>query len=275
MHPSKSPISPDSYSFLQRYLRDESGIVLDLGKNYLLEARLLPILQKRKITGLDELCQILRANKQPAISREVVEAMTTNETFFFRDIHPFDALKNVILPELINARSMTRTLSIWSAAASTGQEIYSIAMLLREAGLHDWKLNLLATDLSQEVLTRAQEGRYLDIEVNRGLPASYLIKYFDRAGLRWQIKPEVRAMVRFQQGDLRKSSARGGPFDVVFCRNVLIYFDPATKEGVLNDIARSVTKGGYLGLGAAETLLNLPCPFDRVIIGQAVLYRRR
>ena len=272
---SKTTISDDNYSFLQRYVYDQSGIVLDTGKQYLLEARLSPILRERKVTDINSLCALLRAATDLSLRKTVLEAMTTNETFFFRDASPFEALKKHIIPELIQSKSGSQTINVWSAAASTGQEIYSIAMLLLEAGLQNWNLGLFASDYSEQVLEKARAGRYLQIDVNRGLPAAYLVKYFNRVGVDWEVKAELRKRVHFEQLDLRNPTGKRVPFDIIFCRNVLIYFDVKTKQAVLNQIARTTSDGAYLALGAAETLLGITCPFERVLVGQSVFYKKR
>jgi chemotaxis protein methyltransferase CheR len=202
-----------------------------------------------------------------------VESLTTNETLFFRDVCLFDALQKNVLPELIAARRDTRRISIWSAAASSGQEAYSIAMLLHEMGLEGWNIQILGTDINQQILERAASGRYLQIEVNRGLPAKYLVKYFTRVGLDWQISPKLRSMVRFQQFDLRASARSLGPFDIVFCRNVLIYFDVETKKKILASIRQTLNPRGLLALGAAETTINLDSSYSRVLHGPATFYQ--
>ena len=264
---------PDTYRYLQDYVYRESGIVLDGDKQYLLEARLMPIVRQRQLGSLDDLCALLRATTDAPLKQQVVEAMTTNETFFFRDTAQYDALKSVVLPELIQQHNDTRKLSFWSAAASSGQEAYSLAMMLLELGLGDWKIQILGTDLSTQVLERARAGKYMQIEVNRGLPAAYLVKYFTRAGLDWQLKDEVRRMVRFETIDLRQSLRTLGPFDIVFCRNVLIYFDIESKKKILAELWGTLFRGGYLLLGGSETTLNLYDRFDRRIFGQAVFYQ--
>jgi len=268
-----SPIHAENYRFLKDYIYRESGIVLDDDKHYLLEARLLPIVQQSHLASLDALCAALRSNGDPPLQKKVVEAMTTHETLFFRDIAPFDALKAEILPPLIEQRRVTRKLAFWSAAASSGQEAYSLAMLLLDMGLEGWNLQILGTDLSEQILTRAQDGRYMQIEVNRGLPASYLLKYFDRQALNWQIKDHLRRMVRFEQFDLRNSMRTKGPFDVIFCRNVLIYFDVETKKKILRELRGALFPGGYLVLGGAESTLNLDDEFRRVPVGRTVFYQ--
>ncbi len=266
-------IQPENYRFLQDYVYRESGIVLDGDKHYLFEARLMPIVRERQLETLDDLCALLKVHMDVPLQRLVVEAMTTNETFFFRDTAQYEALRSVVLPELIRERERTRRMSFWSAAASTGQEAYSLAMMLLDMGLAEWNIQILATDLSTQVLERARAGRYLQIEVNRGLPAAFLIKYFQRAGLDWQLKDVVRRMVRFEAADLRQSMRALGPFDVVFCRNVLIYFDVASKKKILSELRGTLFHGGYLLLGGSETTLNLDETFKRKIFGSTVFYQ--
>ncbi len=268
-----SPIRADNYRFLRDYIYRESGIVLDDDKHYLIEARLLPIVQQTQLASLDALCSALRNNGDPPLHKKVVEAMTTHETLFFRDMAPFDALKTEVLPPLIELRKATRKLTLWSAAASSGQEAYSLAMLLLEMGLEGWNIQILGTDLSEQILARAREGRYMQIEVNRGLPATSLVKYFDRRGLDWQLKERVRRMVNFEQFDLRKSMRTKGPFDVIFCRNVLIYFDAETKKQILRELRSALFPGGHLVLGGAESTLNLDNEFKRLPVGRTVFYQ--
>jgi chemotaxis protein methyltransferase CheR len=266
-------ISPQSYYFFQTFISRESGIVLDDDKRYLIEARLMPIALKLRLYSLNDLCVLLQTTADPSVRQQVVEAMTTNETFFFREATQYDALKSTILPELMQERQMTRRISIWSAAASTGQEAYSLAMLLLEMGLGNWNISIMGTDLSDATVQKARAGKYLQIEVNRGLPAALLVKYFKREGLEWQLKDEVRRMVRFEQGDLRRDTQAMGPFDLVFCRNVLIYFDVETKRKILARIRRSLLPGGHLLLGGSETTLNLDDRFARRQVGTAMLYQ--
>ena len=251
----------------------ESGIVLDSDKHYLLEARLGPIVHQMRLSSVNDLCALLRATTSGPLKQQVVDAMTTNETYFFREPAHYDVLKTTVLPALIAERRDTRRMSFWSAASSSGQEAYSLAMLLLEMGLGDWNIRILGTDLSTRMLERARDGKYLQIEVNRGLPAANLVKYFKRSGLEWQLKDEVRRMVRFESFDLRKSMGALGPFDVVFCRNVLIYFDVESKRQILREIRGTLFKGGYLLLGGSETTLNLDDRFERKIFGQAVFYQ--
>jgi chemotaxis protein methyltransferase CheR len=267
-------INPESYRFFQDYVYRESGIVLEGDKRYLLEARLMPIAQRMRLANLNELCTMLGTPpNNAALKRQVVEAMTTNETFFFRDPAQYDALRTVVIPSLIALRQDTRKMSFWSAASSTGQEAYSLAMMLLEMGLGDWKIRIQGTDLSTQMAERASAGKYMQIEVNRGLPVAYLVKYFTKVGLDWQLKDQVRRMVDFSTCDLRQSMSARGPFDVVFCRNVLIYFDVEAKRKILEELHGTLFRGGYLLLGGSETTLNLTNSYERRIIGQTVLYQ--
>jgi len=270
---SNGDLTADNYRFLQQYVYKESGIVLDDGKQYLLESRLLPLVRQQSLTSLNDLCSLLRATGHSDVRRQVVEAMTTNETLFFRDLAQYDALRTTVIPALVQQRSLTRTLSFWSAASSSGQEAYSLAIMLREMGLGDWNINIVGTDLADNILDRARTGRYMQIEVNRGLPAPMLVKYFTRVGLDWQLKDEIRRMVRFERLDLRQGARMMGPYDVVFCRNVLIYFDLETRRQILRQIRSTLVRGGYLLLGGAETTFNVDDQFVRKMIGQAVLYQ--
>ena len=259
--------------FLRQHVYDGSGIVLDTEKQYLLEARLAPILRELGLTSLNDLCALLRSTQESPLHHRVVEAMTTNETYFFREPAQYESVRNCILPELMELRRASRRLSFWSAAASTGQEAYSIGMMLLEMGLDDWNIDILGTDLSPRVLDRAQLGRYSQLEVTRGLPATLLLKYFRRAGLEWELKKEVREMARFRSLDLRSSMQSLGPFDVVFCRNVLIYFDLPTKQHILEGIHGSLFRGGCLMLGTTEAGLAPGNRYSRETVGNTVVYR--
>ncbi len=268
----EAQITPENYAFLQDRIYRDSGIVLDDTKHYLIESRLLPIVRKEKLGTLNELCARLRAIESGPLRRQVVEAMTTNETFFFRDVAVFDTLRDKVLPALVEKRQSSRTLSIWSAAASSGQEAYSLAILLLEMGLGSWNIRIFGTDLNTQILDQARAGRYLQLEVNRGMPAKYLVKYFQRAGLEWQVKDEVRRVVEFRTFDLRQTMRGLGPFDLVLCRNVLIYFDVKTKKQILGELRRVLNPQGLLLLGSAETTLNLDDRFARRVIGPSVFY---
>lgn len=266
-------IRPENYRFLQEHIRKQSGIILDETKHYLVEARLLPIAADEGLRNLDDLCARLRLAPAAPLQRRVIEAMTTNETYFFREPAHFDALRNTILPSLIANRRDTRKLSIWSAAASSGQEAYSLAMLLAEMGLQDWDVSIVGTDLAENVLEKARNARYSQLEVNRGLPVTMLVKYFTRQQLSWELKPALRKMVRFQALDLRYVSRDLGPFDVILCRNVLIYFDVETKRQIVDQIRETLNPGGYFFLGASEVGLSVGAKFTRRCTDDATYYR--
>ena len=247
------------FDFLRGFLKSRSGLALAPEKRYLVESRLAPVCQKHGLATLADLVARLRPLPDPALARAVVEAMTTNETFFFRDRVPFDLFRDVLLPRCLATQAATRRLRIWCAAASTGQEPYSLAMILREAAprLLGWTVEIVATDISGEVLERARSGLYSQFEVQRGLPIALLLKHFTQTGANWQLSPAIRAMVEFRQLNLLKSFAELGTFDIVLCRNVLIYFDAATKADVLRRLARALNPGGTVVLGAAETVIGL------------------
>jgi chemotaxis protein methyltransferase CheR len=257
-------VTPNDYEFLRRLLKARSGLVLSAEKHYLVESRLLPIARKAGLFNLTGLVAKLKAPDAEPLIVEVVEAMTTNESFFFRDKIPFDHFRETIMPALLNARSASRRIRIWCAAAATGQEAYSLAICLKEMGrdLRGWRIDIIATDISTEVLEKAKSGIYSQFEVQRGLPVLMLIKYFAQVGETWQIAPELRGMVKFQPFNLLNDFSALGMFDVVFCRNVLIYFDQATKIGVLERIADCMERDGYLVLGGAETVVGLTKRFQ-------------
>lgn len=273
--PAHASISEENYGFLQRHVYNASGIVLDASKHYLIDSRLTPLLRSERLQSLDELCQRICGNTTSLLSRRVVEAMTTNETLFFRDVAIFDALRRQIIPRLMAAKARGQKLSIWSAAASTGQEAYSLAMMLLEMGVSPSDVEILGTDLSEQVLERARSGRYVQIEVNRGLPSPYLLKYFHQTGLEWEIKEVLRKMVTFRSIDLRQDMRRLGPFDLVLCRNVLIYFDVETKKSILDQIRRVLQSDGVLVLGCAETIINIHDGFKPETVGSAIVYAAR
>jgi chemotaxis protein methyltransferase CheR len=255
-------VTPLDYDYLRKLLKERSGLVLSTDKQYLVESRLTPLARKAGLASLGELVAKVRSNNERLIV-DVVEAMTTNESFFFRDKIPFDHFADTIMPGLLASRAKERRLRIWCAAASTGQEPYSLAMCLKEMKdkLSGWRVDILGTDLSNEVLEKAKAGVYSQFEVQRGLPIKMLVKHFSQVGDTWQISPEIRAMVQFRPLNLLSDFAHLGGFDVVFCRNVLIYFDQETKIGVLNRIARLLGQDGFLVLGAAETVVGLTDAF--------------
>ncbi len=256
-------MTPFDYEYLRKVLKDRSGLVLSDDKQYLVESRLMPLARREGISGLSELVQKMRSPGSERVVADVVEAMTTNETFFFRDKVPFEHFREAIVPRLMAARAQQRRLRIWCAAASTGQEPYSLAMCLKEmsAQLSGWRVEILATDISPEVLEKAKAATYSQFEVQRGLPVQLLVKYFVQTGEMWQLVPDIRAMVQYRSFNLLDSFAPLGRFDVVFCRNVLIYFDQPTKTDVLERMARLIEPDGYLVLGAAETVVGLTTSF--------------
>jgi chemotaxis protein methyltransferase CheR len=264
--------SPD-YEYLRKLLKERSGLDLSADKQYLIESRLLPLARKAGLSGIPELVQKLQGGSSALIT-SVVEAMTTNETFFFRDKVPFDHFRDTIMPEVLKARAGRRSMRIWCAAGSTGQEPYSLAMTLKEMGaaLTGWRVEIIATDLSQEVLEKAKSGVYSQFEVQRGLPIQMLMKYFKQTGETWQINPELRAMIQHRQLNLLQDFSHLGTFDVIFCRNVLIYFDQETKINIFNRLARQIEPDGFLVLGAAETVVGLTDTF-RPLADRRGLYR--
>jgi chemotaxis protein methyltransferase CheR len=264
-----------NYKFLQQEIYRDSGIVLDGDKHYLLESRLLPVVRAAKLASLDELCARLRLKQSSDLARQVMEALTTNETLFFRDMAPFEVLKSRLLPEWSAKLAPGQTLKIWSAAASSGQEAYSIAMLLKERIPDGRRTTILGTDISEQILGVAREAKYVQFEVNRGLPAMYLVKYFIRDGLDWRLKEEIRSMVRFQRFDLRQSMVGLGRFQIIFCRNVLIYFDGATKKRILEQLANVLEPGGYLLLGGAESIMDMQQSFERTADKTTAIYRKK
>lgn len=273
-------INSEDYRYLQDYVYRKSGIVLAEDKKYLMDARLGPVVKKAGFQTVADLCNLLRGvsgsagtGQAEAMKREVINAMTTNETFFFRESAQYDALRHQVIPSIMAQRKDSRRLRFWSAAASTGQEAYSLAMLLSDMGMNGWNVQIAATDLNDVVLERAKAGKYLQIEVNRGLAGSQLLRYFDRVGTEWQLKDEVRRMVQFEQLDLRQSLRSRGPFDIIFCRNVLIYFDLETKRRILDEMRGALYPGGYLLLGGAETTINIDDRFRRVELNGATFYR--
>ena len=251
-------MTPPDYEYLRKLLKDHSGLDLSADKQYLIESRLLPLSRKCGLAGISELVQKMKGGA-PAIVAQVVEAMTTNETFFFRDKVPFDHFRDSIMPEVLKARAARKSIRIWCAAGSTGQEPYSLAMSLKEmsAALAGWRIEIIATDLSQEVLEKSKAGVYSQFEVQRGLPIQLLVKYFKQNGELWQINADIRAMVQHRQLNLLHDFSQLGLFDVIFCRNVLIYFDQDTKINIFGRLAKSMEADGFLVLGAAETVVGL------------------
>jgi chemotaxis protein methyltransferase CheR len=256
-------VTPLDYEYLRKLLKERSGLDLSSDKQYLVESRLVPLARKSGISGIPDLVQKMKGGGAEPLTSEVVEAMTTNETFFFRDKIPFDHLRQTVLPELMQARAARRSLRIWCAASSTGQEPYSIAMCLKEAGaaLSGWRTEIVATDLSQAVLEKSRAGIFSQFEVQRGLPIQMLVKYFTQTGELWQLNADIRAMVQHRQLNLLHDFSHLGSFDVIFCRNVLIYFDQDTKANIFGRIARMLEPDGVLALGAAESVVGITNTF--------------
>jgi chemotaxis protein methyltransferase CheR len=259
-------MSPDDFDYLRKMLKERSGLVLSAEKQYLADSRLLPLARKHGMTTLTELVGKLKSPLAVTLASEVVDAMTTNETFFFRDKLPFELFRSIVMPAVIAARAREKRIRIWCTAAATGQEPYSLAMTLKGMGaqLAGYKVSILATDICAAVLEKAQAGIYSQFEVQRGLPIQLLVKYFAQTGEQWQIAPELRAMVQFRPLNLLNDFSPLGQFDIVYCRNVLIYFDQPTKAEVLTRLARQMPGEGFLVLGAAETVVGLTDAFKPV-----------
>jgi chemotaxis protein methyltransferase CheR len=255
-------VTPLDYEFLRKFLKERSGLDLSPDKQYLVESRLIPLARRAGLPGIAEIVQKMKGGSEPLIS-DVVEAMTTNETFFFRDKIPFENLREIILPTMLQARASRRVLRIWCAASSTGQEPYSIAMCLKEMGsaLAGWRIEILATDLSRGVLEKSKAGIFSQFEVQRGLPIQMLVKHFTQVGELWQLNADIRAMVQHRQLNLLQDFSHLGTFDVIFCRNVLIYFDQDTKAGIFDRLARAIEPDGVLTLGAAESVVGISDAF--------------
>lgn len=267
-------LAQDTFAWVADVVRRRSAIQLEAGKEYLVESRLLPLARAAGAQDVDAYVRSVRAAAHPAAVDLVVEALTTNETSWFRDAQPFQALADHVVPELTAARGPfgAGPLRVWSAACSSGQEPYSIAMALADV-VGPSGLRIVATDLSQQMVDRARSGRYSQLEVNRGLPAAMLVKHFTRVGAEWEVAAPLRQAISFQRHNLLDAPPTGGPFDVVFLRNVLIYFDLATKRDVLRRVQQVVRPGGYLLLGAAETTIGVDDGWERVPVGRGSVYR--
>jgi chemotaxis protein methyltransferase CheR len=263
-------VSDTDFQFVRQIVRDDSALALADGKEYLVESRLASVAEREGFVSVAELVQRVRAGS-PGLRQHIVEALATHESLFFRDLHPFEALRQVIIPAALQAGA-GRRLTLWSAAAAAGQEAYSLALMMREH-FPGVQVTILATDLSQEVLARAESGRFSQLEVNRGLPAALLIKHFVRDGRQWQLHDDVRRMVTFRQLNLAGPLSRIPPMDVVFLRNLLIYFDTQAKEALLDRVSKVLRPDGYLFLGAAETTYGLDNSYERVQVGRSICYR--
>ncbi len=269
------PIEPRDSVLFREIVHDEAGIALDADKDYLLELRLEPLAHDLGMSGIPELADRLRNGGDQRLQLQVAEALATNETLFFRDFHPFELLRKTVIPSIIDRISGDSPIRIWSVGCASGQEPYSIAMLLHEhfPDLANGKIDISAGDLSPTMIERAQRGSYSQLEVNRGLPVQYLVRYFHKSGEEFRIDDTIRRMVRFDQFNLIDVSPAQAAFDIVFLRNVLIYFDVPTKQAVLEKMRRAMKPDGHLFLGHAETTLNLHEAFERNEIGRAAYYR--
>lgn len=271
-----SPVSTDEFHFVANFLRDRSAISIGPGKEYLVESRLAPLAKDHGFADVNALItELRRPTADPKVRDRVVEALTTNETSFFRDQSPFDALRGELIPAAIERNAGARRLSVWSAASSTGQELYSIAMVLDDAfpQLAGWDVTLYGTDLSSEVVAKARSGRYSPLEVNRGLPAAMLVRYFERAGAAYEVDERLRRWCRFEQMNLVDPWPPLPMFDVVFCRNVLIYFEVPVRRMILERIRHTLAPGGCLVLGGSETTVGVVEGYTAVRVGNTVVYR--
>ncbi|MGE0847849.1 MAG: protein-glutamate O-methyltransferase CheR [Flavobacteriaceae bacterium] len=259
-------MKPGDFEFFSTFLKQRSGIVIGEEKQYLLESRLTPVVRKAGLSEIADLVPILRGGRDAALATRVVEAMTTNESFFFRDKTPFEHFRDVMVPHMLETRAARRAFRVWCAAASTGQEPYSLAITIKElaSSLANWRIEIVGTDLSSDVIEKAKAGIYSQFEVQRGLPIQTLLKYFEQKGEIWQIASMLRAMVQYRVFNLLDDYAALGKFDVIFCRNVLIYFDHATKKDILQRLSRCLTPDGFLVLGAAETVVGISDAYETV-----------
>lgn len=271
-----SAATAGDYEYLRQLVFEQSENVLDPARDYLFETRLARLLRNHGMAGLDELVQALRRAKNPTLARSVAEAMTINETSFFRDNRPFELLRTELLPELIEKRRLARSLRFWSAACSSGQEGYSLAMLMKEHFplLAGWNIRVEGTDISAEMVHRATSGTYHRIEINRGLPARFVVRYFDHIGEDWQAKPEIRQMCNFRQANLCAPLPFTGSFDVIFLRNVMLYFSMETRRKLLANIHRLLAPDGILFLGSSEQPVQ-PELWTTILAGGTCYYRPR
>ena len=267
-------LATSSFDWVRDLVQRESAIVLQPGKEYLVEARLLPVARQMGLADVGKLVETVRSRPDTESTRRIVEALTTNETSWFRDGDPFTALTGTVLPQLLSLRGPAERLQIWSAACSSGQEPYTIAMLLEDALPNAAsRVSITATDLSREMVERTKAGRFTQLEVNRGLPAPMLVRHFTRAGNEWEVAPALRRMVTASECNLAAPLPRMGPFDVVYLRNVLIYFDLPTKQSILRRVRELMRPDGWLFLGAAETTLGVDDSWERVVLGRSSAYR--
>jgi chemotaxis protein methyltransferase CheR len=268
-------MNTEQFDFLRAFLKKQSGLMLGEDKRYLIDSRLGPVAKEFGLASIGDMVELMRRPGAVRLGERVTEAMTINESFFFRDMKPFEHFNEIMLPQMLKARAGSRRLRIWSAAASTGQEAYSLAISLRErsAQVAGWQIEITGTDLSNEALARARAGLYSQFEVQRGMPTVLLMRYFQQQGSDWVIKPDIKSMVSYRQLNLLSDFRSLGQFDIVFCRNVLIYFDRDTKSDILRRIAQQMAPDGFLVLGAAETIVGLSNDF-RMVAEARGLYQR-
>ena len=269
-------LSPTDYAYIRGLVRERAAIVLEDGKEYLVEARLTPVARREGFGSLEEYLQRLRSQPSGPLHRKAVEAMTINETSFFRDWRPFEVLRKNVLPEVVAKNTALKSLHIWSAASSSGQEAYSLAILLKEhfpQVLSGWNVKVHGSDVSTEMVERSRTGKYLQLEVNRGMPAPLLVKHFLRTGLDWHVKDDIKKLVEFQQGNLAGEWPSLPKMDIILLRNVMIYFDTDTKKRILQRMRGLLKPGGLLFLGAAETTLNLDGAYERLTAEGTSFYR--
>jgi chemotaxis protein methyltransferase CheR len=268
-------LTAQEFTFISTLVRRDAAIVLEPGKEYLVEARLMPLARQTGASTVSEFVLRAQQRPEPEIQRRIVDALTTNETSFFRDGEPFTAMTTMVMPELLSRRASTRHLRVWSAACSSGQEPYTLAMQLQDHLPGGWAYEILGTDISSEMLQRAEAGLYTQLEVNRGLPAASLVRHFERVGATWRVSPQLRRNVSFRRLNLAAPLPPLPPFDVIFLRNVLIYFDVETKRSVLQRVSAALKPDGWLFLGSAETTIGIDDRFERVVTGRTSAYRLR
>ena len=271
-------LQQSDFDFVQKLVQQKAAIVLDNGKQYFVESRLTPLAQNTGHDTIEKLIQALKQNPHNSrLVEQMVEAITIHETSFFRDIHPFKCLKEVVMPTLLEKRASQHSLNLWCAACSSGQEPYTVTMLMREnfPQLQSWNVRFIATDISNQILNRAREGRFSQLEVNRGLPAPLLLKHFEKQGLEWQIKPQLRSSIEFRKLNLIDNWPPMPKMDVVFLRNVLIYFDVETKRRILGEVRKLLNPDGFLFLGAAEMPMSIDNAFERIDYPRSGCYKLR
>jgi chemotaxis protein methyltransferase CheR len=268
-------LTAQEFTYISSLVRRDAAIVLEPGKEYLVEARLMPLARQAGASTVSEFVHRAQQRPEPEIQRRIVDALTTNETSWFRDGEPFTAMTTMVLPELLSRRATTRHLRVWSAACSSGQEPYTLAMQLQDNLPGGWAYEILGTDISTEMLQRAEAGNYSQLEINRGLPAASLVRHFERVGAHWRVSPQLRRNVSFRRLNLAAPLPPLPPFDVIFLRNVLIYFDVETKRSVLQRVSAALKPDGWLFLGSAETTIGIDDRFERVVTGRTSAYRLR